>query len=340
LVDRPRLGLNRWDWSSPERFATSVARAEALGWDDALLPTNPLANFDTYVMLAGAALRTNRIRLAPFLDTPVVRHPAVLAGAITTVDAISGGRAHLVLGVGDTAVRFLGLHPATVAELETAVMTCRRLLAGERIDVGTNQPARLFRPAPVLVEVAAGGPRTLHMAGRSADGVFLRVGRHPANLRAAVDQVRAGAMEAGRDPAALKVGLVIHTVTTQDPKDVAAISRSMAAGFFEYSPTLFDVPGIPWNGPPVTELKRVVRPDFHHAPDLVAAGNAVAFLPQEAAEGFSLFGTPRDIADQLRAAIDVVGGCVDEVVPHPVPLPPADSDFPRWFTEDVWPLVV
>jgi len=335
-----RLGLNRWDWASPERFAASVARAEALGWDDALVPTNPLANFDTYVLLACAALRTDRIRLAPFLDNPVLRHPAVLAGATTTVDAVSSGRAHLVLGVGDTAVRFLGLRPATIAELERAVTMCRRLLAGEPMDVGTGRPARLFRPAQIPVEIAAGGPRTLRMAGRTADGVFLRVGRNTANLRAAMENVRAGVAEAGRDPGSLTINLVIHTITSQDPKDIAAISRSMAAGFFEYSPALFDIPGIPWEGPPIEALKKTVQPDFHHATDLVAAGNAVAFLPEQAAQGFSLFGTARDIADQLRAAMEAVGGQVGVVVPHPVPTPPADSDYPRWFVEEVWPLVV
>jgi 5,10-methylenetetrahydromethanopterin reductase len=336
----PRLGLNRWDWRSPEHFAASVALAETLGWGDALLPTNPLTNFDTYVMLASAATQTARIRLAPFLDNPVLRHPAVLAGAITTVDEVSGGRARLVLGVGDTAVRFLGLRPAKVAELEAAVSFCRRLLAGDRVDVGTARPARLFRPAPIPVEVAAGGPLALRMAGRTADGVYLRVGRDPMNLQSAVENLQAGAADAGRNLDDVTVGLVLHTITSQNPKEIAAISRSMAAGFYEYSPALFEMPGITWDGPPIEELKQTVAPDFHHARDLVAAGQVVGFLPDRAAAGFSLFGTPRDIADQLRAAIDSVGGKVDIVVPHPVPMPAPDSDYPRWFIEEVWPLVV
>ncbi len=339
-IPPPRLGLNRWDWRSPEYFAASVGRAETLGWDDALLPTNPVANFDTYVLLAYAAMHTARIRLAPFLDSPVLRHPAVLAGAITTVDAISGGRARLVLGAGDTAVRFLGLRPARVAELEAAVSTCRRLLAGDQVDVGTARPARLFRPAAIPVEVAAGGPRTLRMAGRTADGVYLRVGRDPMNLRSAVEGLRAGAADAGRNLDDIAIGLVLHTITSQNPKEIAAISRSMAAGFYEYSPALFEIPAIAWDGPPIEELKPLVTPDFHHARDLIAAGQVVAFLPERAADGFSLFGTPRDIADQLRAAIASVGLKVDIVVPHPVPMPAPDSDYPRWFIEEVWPLVV
>ena len=64
----------------------------------------------------------------------------------------------------------------------------------------------------------------------------------------------------------------------------------------------------------------------------------VNFLPEEAADGFSLFGTPSEIAGQLREAIAVLGK-VDVVVPHPVPTPPPSSTYQRWFIEEVWPLV-
>jgi 5,10-methylenetetrahydromethanopterin reductase len=334
-----RLGLNRWDWETPDRFAADVVRAESLGFGYALLPTNPLAQWDVYVLLALAARATTKIRLAPFLDNPVLRHPAVLAGSIATVDHLAQGRADLVLGVGDTAVRFAGRRPATVHELEEATSLARRLLAGESVEVGAPRPARLHHPPPTPVPVwlAAGGPRTLRMAGRVADGVYLRVGRHPLNLRAAVDHVRAGAVEAGRDPDSIAFGLVIQTVTAQDPEGIAAITRSMAAGFYEYSPALFDTAGIPWDGPAVAELQTKVWPDFHHAPDLVRSGGLVSFLPEAAAAGFSLYGSPHDLASQLREAMGSLPH-VDVVVPHPVPLPAPGSDFPRWFSEEVWPL--
>jgi 5,10-methylenetetrahydromethanopterin reductase len=243
-----------------------------------------------------------------------------------------------VLGAGDTAVRFLGLRPAKVHELEEATILTRRLLAGEEVNVDATRPARLAHARPVPVWLAAGGPRTLRMAGRVADGVYLRVGRDPENLRSALAAVHAGAEEARRDPGSLRIGLVLHTLTSQRPAEIAAIARSMAAGFYEYSPALFDQAGIPWDGPPLHELKAQVWPDFHHCEDIVASGELVRFLPERAAEGFSLHGAPADIAAQLRAAIDVLGR-VDVVVPHPVPTPEPGGDYPRWFAEEVWPLV-
>lgn len=332
------LGLNRWDTATPDRFVADVARAEQFGYSRALLGTNSLRLWDTYILLALAARSTKAIRLAPFVDNPVLRHPALLAGSIATVDQVSAGRAELVLGVGDTAVRWLGRRPATVSQLEDATVATRCLLAGEPVELGADRPARLVHARPVPVWVAAGGPKSLRMAGRVADGVYLRVGRIPANLRAAIDTVHAGAGEAGRDPASIGIGLVLHTITSQDPGDIGAIARSVAAGFYEYSPALFGQASLSWDGPPVAELKRKVWPDFHHTADLVAAGELVGFLPEEAADGFALFGTPQDMAQQLRAAISVAGR-VDVVVPNPMPAPVPEDNFARWFAEKVWPLV-
>jgi 5,10-methylenetetrahydromethanopterin reductase len=332
------LGLNRWDTSTPDSLAADIARGEALGYTHALLGTNSLRLWDTYVLLALAARQTRTIRLAPFVDNPVMRHPAILAGSVATVDELSAGRADLVLGVGDTAVRWVGRRPATVSGLEQATALTRRLLAGEPVDLGAASPARLEHARPVPVWIAAGGPKTLRMAGRVADGVYLRVGRAAANLRAAVEAVHAGARQAGRDPSSIAIGLVLHAITPRGVIETAAIARSVAAGFYQYSPMLFDQAGLRWDGPPVRELSQRVWPDFHHAPDLAAAGELVSFLPEAAAEAFSVFGPPKDIAGQLRAAIEVAGR-VDVVVPNPVPKPLPSDDFARWFAEQVWPLV-
>jgi 5,10-methylenetetrahydromethanopterin reductase len=332
------LGLNRWDTATPDRLAADIARGEALGYSHALLGTNSLRLWDTYVLLAMAARATSSIRLAPFVDNPVMRHPATLAGSIATVDEVSAGRAELVLGAGDTAVRWVGRRPATVSDLEQATALTRLLLAGEPADLGAARPARLVHARPVPVWIAASGPKTLRMAGRVADGVYLRVGRSPASLAAAIDAVHAGAREAGRDPSSIGIGLVLHTITPHTPRETAAIARSVAAGFYEYSPALFSQAGLGWDGPPVRELRQRVWPDFHHAPDLVASGELVSFLTTAAAEAFSVFGTPRDIAGQLREAIRVAGR-VDVVVPHPVPTPAPADNFAQWFSELVWPLV-
>ena len=346
---RPAFGLNRWNWSSPTAFAHDVLRAEQLGWDYAFTPVNPLALWDPYVLLACAAQRTSRIRLGTLIENAVLDHPVSVASSIATLDAVSNGRALLGYGIGDTAVRYLGKSPATVKDMESALRSVKRFLHGEPVEIEGGRRMSHARPVPVWM--AAGGPRTLRMCGRLADGVFVRVGRHPDNLRHAVAQVHAGAEEAGRDPSDVKIALIFHTIMTDDADEIRAIARSMAAGYYEYSPKLFRVPGFEWNGPPIEQLQQQVVPDFHHTEALVEAGGLVNFLSDEVAESFSLFGSDEEIAQQINDTLDL-GFAVELVVPHPVPPPVPGQPVPRlmangiraddyttWFAREIIPRV-
>jgi 5,10-methylenetetrahydromethanopterin reductase len=233
----------------------------------------------------------------------------------------------------------MGKRPARVAELEAATVLTRRLLAGEHVEVGAARPAKLHHAVPVPVWIAAGGPRTLRMAGRVADGVFIRVGRHEANLRHAIEAVRAGATEAGRNPDEVKIAIILHTILTDDLDYASLLSRSMAAGYYEYSPMLFDPPNFTWNGPDVEELKKQVWPDFHHADDLEASGRLVAFLSDDIANAFALSGPPDMIAKQLCEMLNL-GFPIEMVIPHPVPTPPPDGPRPDYierFATEVMP---
>ena len=325
----PAFGLNRFNYTSPPAFAIDARRAESLGWDYAFIPSSPLRRQDPYVHLAFAAVQTERIGLGPLIETPIMRHPAVIASSIATVEALAPGRTILGYGVGDTAVRLMGKRPATVATLEAATILTRRLLAGEEVEVQAARPARLQHALPVPVWIAAGGPRTLRMAGRVADGVFIRVGRHSANLRTAIEAVRAGAQEAGRHPDEVKLAIIVHAILTDNLERAALLSRSMAAGYYKYSPMLFDPPKFTWDGPDIEELKKQVWPDFHHTENLEASGRLVSFLSEEIADAFAVYGTPEMIAKQLGEILQL-GYPIEMIIPHPVPAPPPGGPRPDY----------
>jgi 5,10-methylenetetrahydromethanopterin reductase len=336
-VRLPRFGLNRFDSRSVDAFAADVRRAEALGWDAALQPDSQLRRRDTYVMLAAAARATERITLGVLLANPVNRHPTVTAGSIATIDELAPGRTLLGWGAGDTAVRLAGLKPARIKELEASTVLMRALLDGEAVEVGAARPARLPHHRPVPIWIAAGGPRTLRMAGACADGVFIRVGTHPANIGASIAAVQAGAAESGRDPSAVRVGVIFHTVLTDDPARALLMGKSMAAGYYEYSPALFETPGIAWPGPAPEALKRdrQVWPDFHHAADLEASGRAVDFLPESVADAFCLRGSPAQIAAQLVGILTSSPVAFEHVVLHPIPDPRFPDDPEQGYTARV-----
>src|SRR5258708_22841773 len=206
LEPLPRFGLNRFDARSVDHFAADVRRAETLGWDAAWQPDSQLRRRDTYVLLASAARATERITLGTLLANPMNRHPTVTASSIATIDELAPGRVVLGWGIGDTAVRLAGLRPARIKELEESTRLMRSLLDGQDVEVGAARPARLPHHRPVPIWIAAGGPRTLRMAGGVADGGFIRGGTHPANIATAVNAMRAGAAEAGPDPASVRLG--------------------------------------------------------------------------------------------------------------------------------------
>jgi 5,10-methylenetetrahydromethanopterin reductase len=333
----PRFGLNRFDSRSVQAFAADVRRVEALGWDAAWQPDSQLRRRDTYVMLAAAAHATERITLGTLLANPMNRHPTVTASSIATIDELAPGRVVLGWGVGDTAVRLAGLRPARVKELEDSTRLMRALLDGKDVEVGAVRPARLPHHRPVPIWIAAGGPRTLRMAGGVADGVFLRVGTHPANIATSIELIRAGAVEAGRAPDSVRLGAIFHTVLVDDPRRALTMAKSMAAGYYEYSPRLFDPPGFTWPGPDPERLKldHQVWPDFHHAPDLEASGRVVEFLPTEVADAFALRGGPADIVKQLVDVLSAAPAAFDHVVLHPIPNPPTPDDPERGYTARV-----
>jgi 5,10-methylenetetrahydromethanopterin reductase len=189
----------------------------------------------------------------------------------------------------------------------------------------------------VPIWIAAGGPRTLRMAGGVADGVFLRIGTHRANLARSIEAIRAGATAAGRDPASVKLGVIFHTVLLDDPRRALLMGKSMAAGYYEYSPALFEAPGFTWNGPDPERLKhdQKVWPDFHHAPDLEFSGKAVDFLSPEIADAFCLHGGPAEIVEQLVAVLRAAPATFDHVVLHPIPDPRFPTDPERDYTARV-----
>ncbi|MBM3139612.1 MAG: LLM class flavin-dependent oxidoreductase, partial [Chloroflexi bacterium] len=151
-----------------------------------------------------------------------------------------------------------------------------------------------------------------------------------------------GAREAGRDPATVRLGAIFHTVLTADRERALTIGRSMAAGYYEYSPRLFDAPGLRWEGPDVHALQRRVWPDFHHHPDLVASGGLVSFLPDAAADAFAVHGDADAVAAQIAEAL-AVEPAIEIVVPHPVPVERpseprhAGPDYIEAFAREVMP---
>lgn len=98
-VDVPNFGR----WANPREFADFASRVENAGWDgislwDHILVEDGLEVADPWILLAAAAMVTDRIRLITMVTPIPRRHPWKLARECVSVDLLSQGR--LILGVG------------------------------------------------------------------------------------------------------------------------------------------------------------------------------------------------------------------------------------------------
>jgi 5,10-methylenetetrahydromethanopterin reductase len=298
------FGTNRFGFPDPQRLIDTCRASEAAGFRRLWFPDSQLRNGDVFINLLTAVQHTSEaVQVGTLLVNPITRHPTVTAASIAAVDMYAPGRVTLGIGAGDTAVWQIGLRPARLAQTERAVRMIRSLLAGEGVDLGWTDQSRLQQPRRVPVIVAGSGPKTLRMAGRSADGAVIRIGTDPDLVQWGYEEFRAGALEAGRNPDDLFVAGHFHTVIADDPALVAARAKVMAAGYYEVNPGTWERLGIPWPLPPVQELLTTVRPDFHHAFDMDLAARLVADIPVHHARRFCLMGTAAEVRGQIEALV-------------------------------------
>jgi 5,10-methylenetetrahydromethanopterin reductase len=107
-VSRSELYLR--SYPVPDGMQAHAAAVEEDGWDGLLFTDTQNLSMGVFASLYLAASATSRLKLGTAVTNLVTRHPAVVASAFATLHHVSGGRAHLGVGRGDTALEKL-LYP-------------------------------------------------------------------------------------------------------------------------------------------------------------------------------------------------------------------------------------
>jgi 5,10-methylenetetrahydromethanopterin reductase len=185
------------------------------------------------------------MELGTGVTNPLTRHPTVTANAIAALSELSGGRALLGVGAGDSAVYGVGWKPARVAEVEAALDFFRAVLNG-RDGSWEDRSYRLpHLAAPVPLHLATSQRRMCTLAGRLCDGVILMGPAEAGFVRRQVEWVEAGIAEAGRRREEVEINLMTTLSARDDPAQALADVRSWAstearliADFAEFPPSL------------------------------------------------------------------------------------------------------
>ena len=145
---------------------------------------------------------TKQIIVGPMVTNPGTRDWTVLASLFATLNDTYGARTICGMGRGDSALRYIGRKPATLATMSDSMKVIKALVAGDSVmyrevrlrmrwvdEHGWNLP----------MWVAGYGPRALDLVGRQADGFILQLA-DPKILEWTMEAVKSAARNAGRDP--------------------------------------------------------------------------------------------------------------------------------------------
>src|SRR5512135_2566980 len=119
------------------QLAESARRAEAMGFDGLVFSDHLLDQLAPIPAMATVAAATERLRVGTFVLNNDLRHPAVLAQDLATVDVLSGGRLDVGIGAGwnEPEYRAIGIpfEPVgiRVGRLAEAIALLKGAFAGE-----------------------------------------------------------------------------------------------------------------------------------------------------------------------------------------------------------------
>lgn len=296
----PRQPLAGW--------AEQAAELEAEGASRIWLIDSQLAMKDAHAGLLLAALATSRVQLGPGVSNPLTRHPTVLASAMAALSEVSGGRAILGLGAGDSAVYGLGWKPARLAQVEAALSFFRAVLSGGEGEWEGMRHRLPHLEAAVPIHLAASQRRMCTLAGRLADGVILMGPADPDFVALQVGWVREGADLEGRDPHAIEINLMVTLSAQDDPalalgdvRSWASTEARLLAGFAEL--------------PPGLEVHRaeleLARSDYDFAEHLSTHAAHRSRVGDDLVRKLAVAGTPDECAARLARLLETgVDGCI------------------------------
>jgi len=296
--------------------------AEAHGFDCAW--GGEANNKDPTVMLSAIAAVTNKLKVGSAIYHILGRTPATLALQAVGLDELSGGR--FLLGIGSsnpTIAKWHGQvldHP--LGRVQEYIAIVRAAIAGEKLKFsGKYFSAENFKLAfkpsgrDIPVYLAAFGSQMTRLAGRITDGVVINMA-NPVEIRRIAGEVRAGAMEAGKDPGRMEIICKIRCSIAAD-YGIAREALSHALTYYalaDYYRNLLGRMGFSqevenmraaWRSGGFHAARKLITEEMFQNLPMVAATSAAQVIAQ--IKPYIEAGATRIILPYVPASEDVVG---------------------------------
>lgn len=277
---------------------------------------------ETYTGLAVCAMVTERISLGTGVTDPYTRHPALTAMAVGSLDELSEGRAVIGIGAGRAGYHNLGIELVRpVRRIREAIEIVRRLLAGERLDYAgevftvSDLQLNFATRADIPVILAADGPQVLRLAGAVADGVMIGLCSSPKILAEKLAHVRLGQEAAGRTALPRVVARLDATVSHDHESAMQRAKLRVGRYLWIRYPEINYLAQHSLHLPAELERRLQAAGPAKRTHDMTVFEQFVDAIPDELVYPIHLVGSPRQVADQMRAVIDAGA---DEIMVYPI----------------------
>jgi 5,10-methylenetetrahydromethanopterin reductase len=303
----------RYPAAETRALATEI---EGLGFSQIWIPDQRW-NHDVGVVLAIVAMSTERIGIGSAVTDPYIRHPALTAAMMGSIDELAGGRLTVGIGTGLAGFRNIGINPIrSVRAIREAMGLMRALwtggpttFRGETVSfVDGHLEYDVLRPN-IPIYVAGRGPQVLRLAGSSAEGVLIGSLVSGPNLAYALRHVDRGLGDARRTRSDIEVAIWLHTAIATEPTVALDALRSPVANVLYASRGVLDEIGLPIPAHVRRTLDRLE--ESGERPDLAEIG---AMLDDETMGHFSVAGTGEMVAARI-AELHAAG--IDHVALNP-----------------------
>lgn len=270
--------------------------------------------YDQQTLLGYIAPRAGRMAVGVAVTEAIRRHPVVIAQAMVTLSHLSKRAPILGIGAGEREnIEPYGLSFAnSVSRLDEALQVIRLCLDGKgplnfkgtyfNLDnaVFDLKPPKGRKPQ---VWVGALGPRMLELTGKYGDGWY------PIGLLSAAEYgerlgiVRTAAKSVGRNPDAIVPSLQPYIVVAPTHEEAKALLETKTIRFFGLL-----APAASWRAQGFEHpFGDGYRGNFDFLPETYSKKfleDAIASVPPEMANAGLFWGTPKEIAAQLKPYVD------------------------------------
>src|SRR6202020_802187 len=130
---------------------------------------------ETFVLYPQILAATSTMTVGPMVTNPGTRDWSVIGSMFATLNDEFGNRTICGIGRGDSARRYIGQAPVTLATLSDAMTVIKGLAEGREVE-HHGQPLRIpwVRDGALPIWMAAYGPKALRLVGEQADGFILQ----------------------------------------------------------------------------------------------------------------------------------------------------------------------